>query len=93
MKPSFPRLPLGLPLAVLGATGIISALAIAQSKAPPQTIQSNSTSNTLEVAQLETTSQRIANLKLPAGFTISKFAEMDNPRMIVTRPNSDVYIS
>lgn len=89
MKPLFPR----LPAAVLGATGVLSALAAAQSKAPPITIQSNSTSNTLEVAQMETTPQRIANLKLPPGFTISKWAEMYNPRMILTRPNGDVYIS
>ncbi|HEX9997386.1 MAG TPA: YbhB/YbcL family Raf kinase inhibitor-like protein [Abditibacterium sp.] len=90
MKPSSPR---HLPLAVLGASGLFSAWAVAQMKSPPITVQGNSTSNTVVVAQLETTPQRIANLKLPAGFTISKFAEMYNPRMIVTRPNGDVYIS
>ncbi len=89
MKPS----KIQLSTAVLGASGLLSALAVAQSKAPPLTVESNSVSNVVEVAQMETTPQRIANLKLPAGFTISKFAEMYNPRMILARPNGDVYIS
>jgi glucose/arabinose dehydrogenase len=59
----------------------------------PITIQNNSTSNTVEVAAQETTPQRIANLQVPAGFTITKFAEMYNPRMIVVAPNGTVYIS
>ena len=88
MNKSHLVLPLGL-----AASGAFCASALSQAKAPPITVQSNSTSNVVEVAQMETTPQRIANLKLPPGFTISKFAEMYNPRMILTRPNGDVYIS
>ena len=88
MKPSFSR----LPLAVLGASGLLSAVAVAQ-KSPPVTIQSNSTSNTLEVAQLETTPQRIGNLSVPEGFQITKFAELQNPRVILVHKNGDIYIS
>jgi Raf kinase inhibitor-like YbhB/YbcL family protein len=78
-------------LALSGAFSLFSAVAFAQ--APPITIQSSATNNTVEVAAVETTPQRIANLKLPAGFTITKFAEMQNPRMIVVHPNGTIYIS
>ena len=80
------------PLALLGATGLLASSVLAQ-KSPPLTVQSNSTSNTLEVAQLEPTTQRIQNLQVPEGFTISKFAEMYNPRMIAVRPDGTVYIT
>ncbi|RYX86751.1 YbhB/YbcL family Raf kinase inhibitor-like protein [bacterium] len=77
------------PLAVIGASGLFVAIAGAA-----VTVQSNSTSNVVEVTPEETTPQRIANLKLPAGFTITKFAELQNPRMIAVNPkNGDIYIS
>ncbi|BCM88550.1 hypothetical protein IAD21_00383 [Abditibacteriota bacterium] len=77
------------PLVVLGASGLCIALASAA-----VTVESSSTSNIVEVAPQETTPQRIANLKLPPGFTITKFAELQNPRMIAINPkNGDIYIS
>jgi Raf kinase inhibitor-like YbhB/YbcL family protein len=85
--------PLHAPVVLLGAAGLLSSAALAQQKSPPVTIQSNTTSNTVEVAQMETTPQRIAGLKVPAGFTISKFAEMYNPRMIAVHPSGTIYIS
>ena len=39
-------------------------------------------SNVAQVKQFEPTTARISSLRLPAGFRISKFAEMYNPRMI-----------
>jgi Raf kinase inhibitor-like YbhB/YbcL family protein len=50
-------------------------------------------SNVYQTAKLEPTPQRIAGLKLPAGFSISKFAEMQNPRMIAVADDGTVYIS
>ena len=76
-----------LSLALLG----LSAPAFAQ--APPLTVQNNSTSNTVEVTALEATPQRIENLKVPAGFTLSKFAEMYNPRVIRVHSSGNVYVS
>ncbi len=77
------------PLAIVGASGLLVALATAAT-----TVESSSTSNVVEVAPLETTPQRIANLKLPPGFSITKFAELENPRMIAVNPkNGDIYIS
>jgi glucose/arabinose dehydrogenase len=78
---------------VLSAATLCAAAAVAQQKSPPVTILDNSTSNTVEVSAQETTPRRIANLKVPAGFTITKFAEMYNPRMIVVAPNGTIYIS
>ncbi len=78
---------------VFGCGLVLSSVAFGQ-KSPPITIESNSTSNTLEVAQQEPTLQRINNLQLPPGFTITKWAELQNPRMICVNPrNGDVYIS
>lgn len=43
--------------------------------------------------QFEPTTARISSLRLPAGFRISKFAEMYNPRMIKVASDGTVYIS
>lgn len=80
------------PLTLLASSGLLASAALAQ-KSPPITIEGTRTSNTVEVAQLEPTTQRIQSLKLPAGFTISKFAEMQNPRMIAVASDGTVYIT
>lgn len=82
---------------VVGGTGVaagalIGVMAMAKNS-PPVTIQNSSTSNTVEVAGQEPTPARIASLKLPPGFIITKFAEMSNPRMIAVRPDGTVYVS
>src|SRR5690606_13894460 len=81
------------PAVLLGACAVYSASAMAQQKSPPITLSSSAVSNTVNVAALEPTPERIGNLQLPPGFTITKFAEMSNPRMIVVAPNGTVYIS
>ena len=76
-------------LALVGASGLLCAVAGAA-----VTVQSNSTSNVVETASLEVTPQRIAGLTMPDGFTLTKWAELQNPRMIAVNPkNGDVYIS
>lgn len=77
--------------ALWGASAVCAAAAMAQS--PPITIEDKAVSHTVEVAAVETTPQRIAGLQLPPGFAISKFAEMNNPRMIAVAPNGTIYIS
>jgi len=45
-------------------------------------------------AQLAPTPERVAKLKLPAGFKIEIFAEkLDKPRMIAVAPNGDLYVT
>jgi Raf kinase inhibitor-like YbhB/YbcL family protein len=80
-----------MPLAFLGASAFLSSPSFVQ--AAPKTIESDSTSNIVEVAALEATPARIKALKLPAGFHISKFAELSNPRIIVVAPNGNIYVS
>ncbi|HEX8550577.1 MAG TPA: YbhB/YbcL family Raf kinase inhibitor-like protein [Abditibacteriaceae bacterium] len=61
--------------------------------APPKTITDTKISNVYETGKLEPTPQRIAALKLPPGFFLTKFAEMQNPRMIAVASDGTVYIS
>lgn len=44
-------------------------------------------------AQLAPTAQRIQGLNLPAGFSISKWAEISNPRMMSVAADGTVYVS
>lgn len=46
-----------------------------------------------DTATIEPTIARIKSLKLPAGFSISKFAEIENPRMLAVAPDGTVYVS
>lgn len=44
--------------------------------------------------QVEATPARVAQLKAPAGFVVTTFAEnVGNPRMMAVAPNGDVYVS
>lgn len=45
-------------------------------------------------AQVPATDERIAQLKLPSGFKVAKFAEsLGKPRMIAITPQGDIYVS
>lgn len=46
-----------------------------------------------DTATIAPTIARIKSLKLPAGFSIAKFAEIDNPRMLAVAPDGTVYVS
>ena len=46
-----------------------------------------------DTATIAPTNQRIKSLKLPAGFSIAKFAEIANPRILAVAANGTVYVS
>ncbi len=46
-----------------------------------------------DTATIEPTLARIKSLKLPNGFSIAKFAEIENPRMLAVAPDGTVYVS
>jgi len=46
-----------------------------------------------DTATIEPTIARIKSLKLPAGFSIAKFAEIENPRMLAVASDGTVYVS
>ena len=49
--------------------------------------------NYYDTATIPATNDRIKSLKLPAGFSISKFAEIENPRILAVAPDGTVYVS
>ena len=49
--------------------------------------------NFYEVAKIDPTIARIKSLKLPAGFQINKFAEIENPRMMAVGADGTIYVS
>jgi len=51
------------------------------------------TGNYNDTATIAPTIERINSLKLPAGFSIAKFAEIENPRMLSVAPDGTVYVS
>jgi len=51
------------------------------------------TGNYNDTATIAPTIARIKSLKLPAGFSIAKFAEIENPRMLVAAPDGTIYVS
>lgn len=53
----------------------------------------NVSGNVYEPAQLEPTNERVRGLKLPEGFQVTKFAEIQNPRMLTVSDDGTVYVS
>ena len=46
-----------------------------------------------DTATIKPTGERIKSLKMPAGFSIAKYAEIANPRMLAVAPDGTVYVS
>lgn len=46
-----------------------------------------------DTATIPPTNQRIKTLKLPAGFSVAKFAEINNPRILAVSNDGTVYVS
>jgi len=49
--------------------------------------------NFYDTATIKPTGERIKSLKLPAGFSIAKYAEIVNPRILAAAPDGTVYVS
>ena len=49
--------------------------------------------NYYDTATIAPTVARIKTLKLPNGFSIAKFAEIENPRMLAVAPDGTIYVS
>ncbi|RZJ91207.1 MAG: hypothetical protein EOO60_08215, partial [Hymenobacter sp.] len=80
-------------LPLLPAALFTIGTAAAQNVPPPAT-PFRMTGNIYLPNKLPATDARVAALKVPAGFTISKFAEgLDMPRMLAVLSNGDLYVS
>lgn len=86
------------------ASVVITSLLVACSKDEVVVTQVPETNKQPTVAQVEgsvfepalvdATDQRIAQLKVPAGFTISKFADqLGKPRMLTVSSSGNVYVT
>ncbi|MCR5889429.1 PQQ-dependent sugar dehydrogenase [Hymenobacter sp. J193] len=76
------------------ALGLLSATAALAQNDYQQSVKDGYAVNVFKPQQVEATDARVSQLKAPAGFTVSKFAEKTgNPRMLTVAPNGDVYFS
>lgn len=77
------------------ACGVAAVLALSfHAQAQNKTVkQVTITGNYYDTATIEPTIARIKSLKLPANFSIAKFAEISNPRMLAVAPDGTVYVS
>lgn len=50
-------------------------------------------SHTYQPAKIVPTDERLAKIKLPAGFRIQRYAGLSNPRMIAVADNGNVYVT
>ena len=76
------------------AAALLTALAADAQNVPPAATPFKMTGNIYLPNKLPATDARVAALKMPAGFTISKYAEgLDMPRMLTQAPNGDLYVS
>ncbi|OUJ71188.1 PQQ-dependent sugar dehydrogenase [Hymenobacter crusticola] len=79
---------LTLSLACLAATTTIAQ------NVPPEATPFKMTGNIYLPSKLPVTDARVASLKVPAGFTVTKYVDgLDMPRMLAVAPNGDVYVS
>jgi glucose/arabinose dehydrogenase len=78
----------------LAATLLAAATAAHAQNVPPPATPFHMTGNIYLPDKQPATDARVAALKLPPGFTISKFAEgLDMPRMLAVTPSGDVYVT
>lgn len=76
------------------AAALLSAFGAAAQNVPPAATPFHMTGNIYLPNKLPATPARVAALKVPAGFTITTFAEgLDMPRMLAVAPNGDLYVS
>ncbi len=68
----------------------LSAIFVAAQQTPgPRAVQGDF----YDTPTIKPTGERIKSLKVPSGFSIAKFAEISNPRMLAVAPDGTVYVS
>ena len=76
---------------ILIAHAVVPGIAAAQAE---KTEQRQAPANILRPGQVEATPERMAQLKVPDGFTVAPFATgLKNARILAVAPNGDVYVS
>ncbi|AHJ96823.1 PQQ-dependent sugar dehydrogenase [Hymenobacter swuensis] len=76
------------------AAALLAGFTAPAQNVPPAATPFQMTGNIYLPNKLPATPERVASLQVPAGFTISKYAEgLDMPRMLAVAPNGDTYVS
>ncbi len=78
----------------LTLTALLAATTAQAQNDYEKTVKDGYAVNVFKPGKVEATAANVAQLKAPAGFTITKYAEkVGKPRMLVVAPNGDVYAS
>ncbi|MCB2408127.1 PQQ-dependent sugar dehydrogenase [Hymenobacter lucidus] len=81
-------------LPYLTAAALLSTLTAQAQNDYEKTVKDGFAVNVFKPGKVDATDAYVAQLKAPAGFTVTKFAEKTgNPRMLAVAPNGDVYAS
>lgn len=79
---------------LISVAALLGALPTSAQNDYQNTVKDGYSVNVFKPQQVDATTERIAQLKAPAGFSVTKFAEKTgNPRMLVVASNGDVYVS
>ncbi|WP_022823272.1 PQQ-dependent sugar dehydrogenase [Hymenobacter norwichensis] len=79
---------------VLLVTILLAGFSTIAQNVPPEGTPFQMQGNIYLPKKLPATPERVATLKAPSGFTVSKYAEnLDMPRMLAQAPNGDLYVS
>ena len=79
---------------LLTAAALCAALTASAQNDYEKTVTDGYSVNVFKPGKVDATDARVAQLKAPAGFTVTKFAEnVGKPRMLAVAPNGDVYVS
>jgi glucose/arabinose dehydrogenase len=79
---------------LLAATALLAAGPARAQNDFEKTVRDGFPVNVFKPGKVDATDARVAQLKAPAGFTVSKFAgKVGKPRMLAVAPNGDVYVS
>lgn len=83
-----------LGLGLLACTPALSAQTVSQRLEDPEAANVAIVGHVVEPEQIEPTAERIARLRMPAGFTVSVFArDLVNPRMMAVADDGTVYVT
>ncbi|MBT9392326.1 PQQ-dependent sugar dehydrogenase [Hymenobacter sp. NST-14] len=76
------------------ATALATTFTAAAQNDYQQSVQASYDGHIFKPKQVDATDPRVAQLQVPAGFTVTKFADqLEKPRMLAVAPNGDVYVS
>ena len=78
----------------LTAAALATTLTAAAQNDYQKSVKASYEGHIFKPEQVDPTEARVAQLKAPAGFKITKFADkLEKPRMLAVAPNGDVYVS